>query len=175
MRENYMKLHILAATAALALAGGSVPVLAQEGVAVGTTIYGSDGAQVGTVERIDGPNVLLNTGSVTAALPATTIGKGENGPVIGWTKTELEAAVNQANQEAAAKLAAALIEGAEVYSSDNVLLGKVTSIEENLVVIELASGPASLPKNQIALQTDKVTFLATAADLQAAVAAQGGD
>jgi hypothetical protein len=170
-----MKFSTLAAAAAIAIAGVSAPVLAQDGVAVGTTIYGSDGAQVGTVERIDGPNVLVNTGSVTAALPSSTIGKGDNGPVIGWTKAELEAAVNEANQEAAAKLAAALVEGAEVYSSDNVLLGKITGIEDNLVVVELAAGPASLPKQQIVMQADKVTCLATAADLQAAVAAQGGD
>jgi hypothetical protein len=170
-----MKLPTLAAATALALAGLSSPALAQDGVAVGAKIYGSDGAEVGTVERIDGANVLVNTGSVTAALPSTTIGKGESGPVIGWTKAELEAAVTEANQAAAAKLAAALVEGAEIYSSDNVLLGKVSTIEPDLVVVELASGPASLPKQQLAMQADKVTFLATAADLEAAVAAQGGD
>jgi hypothetical protein len=170
-----MKLHTLAAAATLALASLATPAAAQDGVAVGTTIYGSDGAAVGTVERIDGPNVLVNTGAVTAALPSSTIGEGESGPVIGWTKGELEAAVNQANAEAAAKLAAALVEGAEVYSSDNVLLGKITSLEDKLVVVALASGPASLPKQQLAMQADKVTFLATAADLEAAVAAQGGD
>ena len=165
----------LTAAAAFALACFSGAALAQDGVAVGTKIYGSDGAEVGTVASIDGGNVLVDTGSVTAALPATTIGEGDKGPVIGWTKAELEAAVNEANQAAAAKLAAALVEGAEVYSSDNVLLGKISTVEEDLVVVALAGGPASLPRTQLAMPADKITFLATAAALEAAVAAQGGD
>jgi hypothetical protein len=170
-----MKLPTFVAAAALALAGAATPALAQDGVAVGAKIYGPDGAEVGTIERVEGPNVLIDTGSLTAALPADTLGKGENGPTIGWTRAELEAAVNAANQEAADKLAAALVEGAEVYSTDNVRLGTIATIEDDLVVVELASGPASLPKTQIAMQADKVTFLATAAALEAAVAAQGGD
>jgi hypothetical protein len=170
-----MKFSTLAAAAALALAGVSAPAFAQDGVVVGAKIYGSDGAEIGTVERIDGDNVLVNTGSVSAAMPTSSFGTGENGPVIGWTKAELEAAVNAANAEAAAQLAAALVEGAEVYSTDNVLLGKVKTLQDDLVVVELASGPVSLPKKQIALQAEKVTFLATAADVQAAVGAEGGD
>jgi hypothetical protein len=171
-----MKLRTLAAAAALAVAGLSIPALAQTAPAVGTKIFGSDGAEVGTVARIDGPNVVVNLGTVTAALPASTIGEGENGPTIGWTKAELVAAVNQANAQADAALAAALVADAEVYSSDAVLLGKVREITaDDLVVVELASGPASLPKQQMALQGGKLTFLATAADLEAAVAAQGGD
>ncbi|MNC90750.1 hypothetical protein D3C83_68900 [compost metagenome] len=65
---------------------------------------------------------------------------------------------------------------ADVYSTDSVMLGKVKEITaDDLVVVELASGPASLPRQQMALQDGKLTFLATAADLEAAVAAQGGD
>ena len=71
---------------------------------------------------------------------------------------------------------ASTVADAEVYSSDSVLLGKVKEVTaDDLVVVELASGPASLPKQQMALQNGKVTFLATAADLEAAVSAQGGD
>src|SRR5690606_5286381 len=101
---------------------------AQDNLTVGTVILGTDGAQVGTIERVDGANVLVNTGSVTAALPASSIATGEKGATIAWTKAELEAAVNQANAEAAAQLAGALVEGAEVYSSDSVLLGTVESV-----------------------------------------------
>jgi hypothetical protein len=170
-----MKLTTLLAAATLALTGTITPALAQDGVAVGARIYGPDGSEVGTIEGIEGGNVLVNTGSLTAALPADTLGEGADGPTIGWTRAELEAAVSEANQEAAEKLAAALVEGAEVYSTDDVLLGTVKAVESELVVVELASGPASLPKAQIAMQADKVTFLATAAALEAAVAAQGGD
>jgi len=171
-----MKLRTLAAAAALAVAGLSTTALAQAAPAVGTKIFGSDGAEVGTVASTDGTNVVINLGSVTAAMPASSIGEGEAGPTIGWTKAELVAAVNEANAQAEAALAAALVADAEVYSSDSVLLGKIKEVTaDDLVVVELADGPASLPKQQMALQDGKVTFLATAADLEAAVAAQGGD
>ena len=171
-----MNLTTLAAAAALALAGLSTPALAQAEATVGTKIFGSDGGEVGTVQRIDGGNVVIDLGTVTAAIPASTIGEGEKGATIGWTKVELETAVNEANAQASAALASALVTDAEVYSTDKVLLGKVKEITaDDLVVVELASGPASLPKQQMALHEGKLTFLATAADLEAAVAAQGGD
>jgi hypothetical protein len=171
-----MKFRTLATAAALTIAGLSAPALAQSQPTIGTKIFGSDGAEVGTVERIDGTNVVINLGSVTAAMPTSSIGESESGPTIGWTKAELVAAVNEANAQAEAALAASLVTDADVYSSDAVLLGKVKEITaDDLVVVELASGPASLPKQQMALQDGKLTFLATAADLEAAVAAQGGD
>jgi hypothetical protein len=168
-----MKLSNLAAAAALALAAYATPALAAV-PAVGTKIFGPDGGEVGTVESVQPGAVVINTGTVTAALPEDAFGEGANGPSITMNKADLEAAVNAANQEAAAALAAALVEGADVYSSDAVLLGKVKSLEGDLVVVELASGPASLPRAQVALQGDKVTFLATAADVAAATG-QGGD
>lgn len=166
----------LAAAAALALIGLSVPVLAQGQATVGTKVFGSDGGEVGTVQRVDGGNVVIDLGTVTAALPASAIGEGEKGATIGWTKAELEAELNKASAGAAAALAAALVADAEVYSSDKVLLGKVKEITaDDLVVVELASGPASLPKQQMALQDGKLTFLATAAAVEAAANGQGGD
>lgn len=171
-----MKLSMLTTAAALALAGLAAPALGQVETTVGTKIFGSDGGEVGTVQRVDGGNVVIDLGTVTAAVPASTIGEGEKGATIGWTKTELETAVNEANAQAAAALAAALATDAEVYSTDKVLLGTVKEITaDDLVVVDLASGPASLPKQQMTLQDGKLTFLATAADVEAAATAQGGD
>jgi hypothetical protein len=172
-----MKFATFAAAAALALAGVSTPALAQEAVAVGATIYGPDGAEVGTVEKVEGGNVVVNTGTLTATLPADVFGKGDKGATSGWNKAQLEAAVTEANQAAAAKLQAALVAGAEVYSVDGTLLGKIEKIEGDVVVLQRAAGPLSLPKPQIVLQDDKVTFPATAAAIEAAAAAQaqGGD
>ena len=172
-----MKFSTLAAAAALAVAGLSTPVLAQDaGVTVGAKIYGPDGAEVGTIKSVDGDAVVVDTGNLTAALPASSFAKGEKGPTLGWNKAELEAAVTEANQAAEAKLAAALVPETEVYSSDAVLLGKVESIDGDNVVVTLESGPVALPKAQMAMQADKLTVLATAADVQAAAAAAtGGD
>lgn len=172
-----MKFSTLAAAAALALAGVSTPVLAQSAVPVGAKVFGPDGNEVGTVEKVEGDNVVVNTGTLTAALPANVFGTGDKGPTIGWNKADLEAAITAANDEAKAKAEAAVVAGADVYSSDAVLLGKIKEVTpEGLAVLELASGPASLPKDQITLQGDKLTFLATAADVEAAAkAAAGGD
>jgi hypothetical protein len=172
-----MKLSTLAAAAALTLAGVSAPALAQgAGIAAGATIYGPDGEAVGTIEQVEGDNVVVNTGNMTAAVPASVLGEGETGPTIGWNRADFEAAITAANAEAEAQLEAQLAAGAQVYSVDGVLLGTVQSIDENgLVVVELESGPVALGKDQMTLQNDRVTFLATAADVEAAAAAaQGG-
>jgi len=179
------KFSTLAAAAALAVAGLSVPALAQAGVTVGAKVFGPDGSEVGTVEKVDGDNVTVNTGSLTAELPADVFGTGEKGPTIGWNKADLEAAITAANDEAKAKADAAVVAGAEIYSVDGVLLGKIKDVTaDGLAVVEFASGPASLPKKQITLQGEKLTFLAKAADIEAAAKAaaatapaeaQGGD
>lgn len=171
-----MKFSSLAVAAALALAGVSTPALAQSAsLTVGAKIYGPDGAEVGTVEKVEGGAVVVNTGTLTAALPADAFGTSDKGATIGWNKADLEAAVTAANDRAKAELDAALVAGADVYSSDAVLLGKVKELaEDGSVVVELASGPAALPRAQMALQDAKLTFRATAADVQAAAAAATG-
>jgi len=173
-----MKFSSLAVAAAIALAAVSGPALAQgAGLAVGAKIYGPDGAEVGTVEKVEGEAVVVNTGNLTAALPASSFGTSDKGPTLGWNKADLEAAISSANGEAKAALDAAIVAGAEVYSSDAVLLGKINEISaDGSVVVELASGAAALPREQMAMSGDKLTFRATAADVAAAAtAAQGGD
>jgi hypothetical protein len=174
-----MKLSTLAAAAALAIAGVATPALAQgAAVAVGAKVFGPDGSEVGTIEQVQGDNVVVNTGNLTAALPSSVFGEGENGPTIGWNKAQLEAAVNEANQAAEAQLQTAFVPEADLYSSDAQLLGKVKSVGEDTFVVTLASGEFTLPKEQVTMPSDKLTFLATAADLAAAVAqasGQGGD
>ena len=168
-----MKFSTLAAAAALVLAGLSAPALAAP--TAGATVYGPAGTAVGTIESVASDHAVLNTGSVKAALPLDAFVDGEKGPTVGWERAEFEAAVNQANAEKAAALAAALVAGAELVSSDGVALGSVTTVDDtDMVVVELETGPVSLPKDQFAFQNERLTFLATAADLKAAVAAQAG-
>ena len=169
-----MKFSSMATAAALALAGLSTSALAA-GVTVGAKIYGPDGAEVGTVESVQGDAVVVNTGNLTAALPVSSFGESDKGPTLGWSKADLEAAVTAANEQAATELNAAIVADAEVYSSDAVLLGKVTEVPaDGNVIVELASGPVALPRAQMALQDAKLTFRATAADVQAAAAAATG-
>ena len=169
-----MKLKFLAAATALAFAGISASANAQ--VAVGDTVYGPQGNEVGTVEDVQGGNVVLNTGNMTATLPADTFGEGENGPTIGWNKADLEAAITAANQEQEAALDAALTAGTQVYSTDGIVVGSINEVDPTgMVVVEhTEAGPIQLPKDQFALQNNQLTFLATAAQLSQAVSAQAG-
>ena len=172
-----MKFSTFAAAAALSLAALSAPALAQDaGLTVGAKIYGPDGGEVGTIEKVEGDNVTVNTGNLTAALPSSTFGTGDKGPTIGWNKADLEAAISAANAQADAELDAAIVAGADVYSADAVLLGKIKEVPaDGTVIVELTSGPVALPRDQMALAAEKLTFRATAADVQAAAAAALGE
>ena len=172
-----MKLKTFAAAAALACTAITAPALAQgAGVTTGATVYGPDGTAVGTIEQVDGTNVVVNTGNLTATLPAEVFGEGENGPTIGWNKADLEAAINAEQQKSAEAVAAALVPGAQLYSVDGLVVGTISEVQDDgMVVVEHTSaGPIQLPKDQMTVQGSNLTFLATAADLEAAVSAQTG-
>jgi hypothetical protein len=170
-----MKLKSFAAAAALACAAFAAPALAQDaGVTAGATVYGPDGEAVGTIDKVEGGNAVVNSGSASAALPVDKFGKGEKGPTIGFTKAQFEAAVNAASAKSSEALAAALVAGADLYSSDGVLLGKVKTVsDDGNVVVDLPSGAFTVTKDQVALNGDKLTFRATKADVDAAVAKKG--
>lgn len=167
-----MTFRTFAAATALALATLSAPAFAQAAVVTtGATVYGPDGNAVGTIAKVEGGNAVVSTGAASAALPLDKFGKGDKGLTIGFTKDQFEAAVNGAKQQSTAQLSAALVAGAALYSSDGVLLGKVKSVAtDGNVVVDLPTGAFSAKKEQIALNGDKLTFQATKADIDAAVA-----
>jgi hypothetical protein len=167
-----MKLKHLAAAATLAVAGIAAPALAQNApVTVGAAVFGPDGNQVGTVDKLEGGNAVVNSGAASAALPIDKFGKGAKGLTIGFTKEQFEAAVNGANAKSAEALSAALVAGADLYSADGVLLGKVKTVgEDGNVVVDLPTGAFTVKKEQVAMNGDKLTFRATKADVDAAIA-----
>ena len=155
-----MKFSKLIAASALALAGVSGTAMAQEAtaeaeasapaIAAGDTVYDAAGDVVGTIDSAQDGNVSLNTGANTAVLPATAFAKGEKGWLFGMTKLELDAAVEKAEAEKAAKLAAALVAGAELKSYDGVLIGTIASIgEDGSVEIARENGNIALTKDQL--------------------------
>lgn len=82
------------AAAQQAQAGAQAQVQAQ--LTPGTTIRGAQGATVGTVKSNDGNLVTLTTPKGDVALPIGGFGPGPNGPVIGMTQAQLDAAMTQA-------------------------------------------------------------------------------
>ncbi|MFA7595627.1 MAG: hypothetical protein WCY92_04650 [Novosphingobium sp.] len=110
-----MKISKLAAITLAAFA--TVPatsVLAQEAdaaaeapaaapaLAAGQTIYGPSGEEVATVVSVADGNVVVNTGTQEATLAATAFTQGEKGATIAFSKDELNAAIENANKQAAA-------------------------------------------------------------------------
>lgn len=169
-----MKIRHIAAAAAFAVSAFALPASAE--VTSGATVYSPTGAEVGTVEAVNGDNIVLNTGNMTAALPSSAFGEGEKGPTIAWEKADLEAAIAASQQQSTAALDAALVAGTELFSADGVALGTVSTVSEqgNVVVEHKTAGSIQLPKAQFALNEGKLTFAATAAELDAAIGAQAG-
>lgn len=146
------------------------------GVAVGGTVYGPDGNPVGTIEQVEGANVVLNTGTASATVPASALTPGEKGQTIGWNKAELEAAIAAEKQKSASVLDDKLIAGAEVFTVDKVAAGTIAEVKDDgmVVVNHTTAGPIQLPKAQMTVQEENVTLLTTASDLDAAVSQQAG-
>jgi preprotein translocase subunit YajC len=62
-------------------------------LAPGVAVTDQSGGAVGTIEAIEGDMVTIATPNAKAKLPKNAIAQGPNGPVIGMTQAQLEAAV----------------------------------------------------------------------------------
>ncbi|WP_374528260.1 hypothetical protein [Novosphingobium sp.] len=169
-----MKLAKFAAIAGLALTGIAVPVAAQSvaeaGVTVGAMVYGPQGNEVGKVEKIDGEVVVVNTGAHSAALSGASFVKGPKGPVIGYTKAQLDDAIEGANQQAKAKLDAALVAGSALRTSDGVAVGTIKALnEDGSVVIEGTNQTFSLGRELFGTDDKGLILLITSQQLTEAL------
>jgi preprotein translocase subunit YajC len=67
-------------------------------IVVGATVKGAAGNPVGTIEAVDAQTVTLKlTSGKSVRLPRSAVGGGPNGPVIGLTAEEMEAAAKNAS------------------------------------------------------------------------------
>lgn len=170
-----MKLTKLVAASLLAMT--AIPAAAQEGVdlSVGTTIYGPEGGVVGTIQQVSGNAVVVNTGDNVATLGAESFVAGKNGPTIGFTKAQLDEAVEAAKREQEAKLAAALTVGAPLRSNDGVVVGSIQTInEDGSVIVSDDERAFRLERSQLSTDDQGVVLLFSAAQLEAALSGAGG-
>lgn len=131
----------------------AAPASAQDAAAtvdlsVGTKVFDSAGAELGTVASAQGANVVVDLGEgKQVTLPANAFGKLEQGPTIGATKAQVVAAVDQANAGSEAKLTEALQPGADVRGvNGNTVLGKVKLVVADGVVLTTPTGDVKLPR-----------------------------
>lgn len=139
--------------------------------AVGLTVYDTNGEFVGRITQVDSTTVVLDTGSHLASFAETAIGSNAKGLLIELSKAQIDAAVEAAEREAGEQLAALLVPGTAVVSSDNVAIGTVKEIDAaGNVVIDRAAGAIALPKNQfVAGAAGGLSLAFTAAQLEAAI------
>lgn len=138
----------------------------------GATVYDSTGGTVGRIVSVEGDAVVVDTGTSRGTLSKAGFAKGPTGPVIGMTKAQLDQAVAKVEGEAGAKLAAALVAGAAVQSSDGQPVGTVKEIDANgNVVLDRPAGAVALPKSQFTTAANGAVALRfTAAQFEAAIA-----
>ena len=141
-------------------------------LSVGTKVFDSAGADLGTVTSVQGANVVVDLGAgKQVTLPNTAFGKLEQGPTIGATKAQVVAAVDQAAAGNDAKVAAALQPGADVQSAKgSAIVGKVKLVEADGVVLTTTTGDIKLPRNAFFVGQSGLATSFTAEQFAAAVA-----
>lgn len=162
---KFIKVAGAAAALALATAATAAP-------AVGDTVFGPQGNEVGTVTSADAATVVIDTGAHQAPVPANVLADGANGPVISVTKDQLNQIMDAQVAEAAAKRDAAIVEGAMVHSADDVMLGTVESIDGDNVVVTLSEGSVALLREHFTVPANGIlTARFSAAQIAQTVAA----
>ena len=158
----------LSKMAVLATTIAALPVAASAQDA-GTTIYSQvEESTVGTIESNDGAIAILDTGDYKAPLPVATYAQRDGKWTINATKAQVDGMMAAAKAEAEAKLAAALVDGAEVTSADNMPVGTVLAMDPEMdqYLIENGSGVITLKREHFAVgQTGALTALFTTAQL----------
>ena len=178
---RYFVLLCAAATAAPALAqtappsatpGAAAPApSAGAQITAGATIVDASGAQVGTVDQVNGDVVLVNTGTNKVGVPRGNFAPGPNGLVLGNTKAQLDAAATQAAAQAQAQVRTLLVPGAAVHGTGGLTLGTVKSVDDQFVTLTSKSGDARLPLTGFAAGPNGLVVGITQAQFDAAVTA----
>lgn len=161
----------------------AAPALAQDAatatvdLSVGTTVFDSEGAELGTVSSAQGANVVVDLGEgKLVTLPANSFGKLERGPTIGATKAQVIAVVDQAAASNEAKLTAALQPGTDVHGvNGNSILGKVKLADADGVVLSTPTGDVKLPRDAFFIGQAGLAASFTAEQFAAAVAQATGE
>jgi hypothetical protein len=150
------------AAAALSLATVSGGAYAQAAcVQAGQTVYGSDGGEVGKIDKVENGTAVVNTGTHTLGLTLDKFGKSPKGPTISVTKAQLDELVEKANADAAAKLDAALVVGAAVVDNTGVALGTIDKVDGDNIVLKTEKGPVSMTRKYFAMSNGALTALVT--------------
>lgn len=155
--------HVLVA-AGIVLAS---PLLAQAPapqVAAGTAITGPAGQPVGTVVSVVGTDAVVRTDKYDVRVPIASIRVDAKGAVIGMTRDQLNAGI----EDALAKVNQLLVVGAPVYDPAGGIAGNVDTVENQFVTLKLPSGKTvRLDRSGFSMGRNGLLIGLTAAQIEA--------
>lgn len=169
MRTKFVLLSALglaiAAPVAPAAAQGSAPI------SVGMQVVDASGGPVGTVQGIQGDNIMVKTDRHEALLPRNSFTPAEGKLFFGMTQAQLNAEIEKGLAAAAASIAA----GATVIGAGGTTVGTIDTATADSVTITLASGTkVQLARTAVRGNADgTVTIGLSAEQLEAQVQAAG--
>ena len=169
------------AAGALSLASVSGVALAQEAAApaaaavevtAGTTVYGPQGNEVGTVESVADGVATLDTGKHKVGLPFDRFGENAEGQTtIAVSRDDLNKIVDEQLAQAAAQLDAVLVAGTPVVDVNGTALGSVGAVEGEDVTVETEWGAFALKKENFVPGEGHVTAQVQAEQVKSALGA----
>lgn len=158
-------------SAAATPAAVATPAAGAAQISAGAQVLGPDGGAVGTIAARGADFAVVKTDKHEVRLPRTAFAAGPNGLVIGLSRDQLNAQVDQAKAQAAD----ALKPGAQVNGSSGAQAATVEKVDGEFVTVKLKSGKVvRLPKNAIAAGPNGLAIGLTAEQLEAQAAAAGG-
>ena len=149
----------------------TAPAATGSKVTTGATVTDTSGATVGTIKSVEGTLAVLSTGTVEVRLPLASFANGANGPVIGMTKAQVEAAASGATAERDAKLAAQIAAGTTVMDTKGGTVGKIETVEAGFATVATAKNKVKLPVSAFAAGANGPVIGMTEAELDAAASA----
>ncbi|MES2337417.1 MAG: hypothetical protein V4537_04895 [Pseudomonadota bacterium] len=156
----------LAAAPSALHAQGRVPIPAETPATLvaGVAVVDTAGASVGTVESVNGPLAVIDTGTHKVSYPVTSITLAPGGAIIALTKAQLDASFVEQRAKAQADLKARLVAGTPVFASDGTTqLGTIKSVDAEFVTIG-ATRDVRIPIAGFGLAQTGVAIGVTAAD-----------
>ncbi|WP_076071446.1 hypothetical protein [Sphingomonas montana] len=159
-----------AQTTAQTTAPATAAPSAATSVKAGATVTDVAGGTVGTIKSVEGDLAVLSTGTVEVRLPLSSFAAGANGPVIGLTKAQVEAAASGATAERQAKLAAQITAGTTVMDTSGGTVGKIESVDGEFATVATTKNKVKLPISSFAAGASGPVIGMTAAELDTAAA-----
>ena len=159
--------HFIAKFATL-LTLAALPTALSAEVRPGMTVKDRAGTTVGTIVAVSGDTYTVRTGKHDIPLPKSSFFESSGALLFGMKQAELDAAFKKAQ----AAVTAAIVVGATVRGKEGVVIGKIASIENDLVVVEVEGGDkVSLPRSGFSGDSQGAIVGITAEELRSHIAA----